>query len=66
MGRVGKLFVVSDSLCDFSGMMCYVVVSEASFTAMHPFAGERGGVCLAGPVTICVPSVLWALMTGSD
>jgi hypothetical protein len=58
--------VVSDSLYDFSGMMCYVVVSEVSFTAMHPFAGERGGVCLAGPVTTCVPSVLWALMTGSD
>jgi hypothetical protein len=53
-------------LRDFSGMMCYVVVSEASFTAMHPFAGERGGVCLAGPVTTCVPGVLWVLMTGSD
>jgi hypothetical protein len=41
-------------------------VSEASFTVMHPFAGERGGVCLAGPVTTCAPGVLWALMTGSD
>jgi hypothetical protein len=59
--------VVVQSLYDFSGMMYYyVAASEASFTVMHPFAGERGGVCLAGPVTTCVPSVLWALMTGSS